>query len=154
MLGKGGFYLPYEMPTGLSLEELRARFLTLPNVSALVARRLAYVYAILFDRALIRAYVTDEYLWPQVEEDRLKDSTALFLCIALIETAVDRQVFSGRPNNSIRAHLDGAFKKHRWPWPAYPMDWKRYFMKYHMGTVFGDASSNTPETTVKNDISN
>lgn len=136
--GKGGFYIPYEMPTGLSLDELKARFETIPNITALAARRLAYSYALLFDRELIRAYITDEYLRPQIEEDRLHDNTKLFSAIAPIETAVDQQVFSGRPENSIRSHMSEAFKKHGWPWPSHPTEWKRYFMEYHMETLFGD----------------
>lgn len=144
--GKGGFYLPYEMPTGLSLDELKGRFQTIPDITPLVAKRLAYSYAILFDRALIRAYITDDYLQPQVEEDRLKDNTTLFLCIAPIETVVDQHVFSGRPENSIRAHLDTAFKKHGWPWPTHPTEWKRYFMYYHMELLFGVAPKHLGDT--------
>ena len=45
--GKGGFYLPYEMPTGLTLSELKARFQTIPDITALAANRLAYSYALL-----------------------------------------------------------------------------------------------------------
>ena len=142
--GQGGIYLPYEMPTGLSLEELKTRFQGLPTVTALLARRLAYSYAILFDRALILGYIDDAYLRPQVEADRLKDNTALFLSMAPIEMAVDGHVFRGRPENSIGAHLRSAFGRHGWPWPGYPMDWKRYFMEYHMGTLFGDPSTNDP----------
>ncbi len=142
--GEGGMYLPYEMPTGLSLDELKARFQTIPDITELATRRLAYAYAILFERALIRAYVTDPYLQPQVEEDRLKDNSALFLVIAPIETAVDQQIFSGRPENSIRSHLRGVFDKHRWPWPSHPTEWKRYFLEYHMETVYGDSAKEAP----------
>ena len=135
------------MPAGLSLEELKVRFQTIPNVTELVARRLAYIYAILFDPERILSYIDDEVLLGQVEADRLKDSTALFLCVAPVETALDEKVFSGRPDNSIRAHLRREFRKQDWPWPAYPMDWKRYFMEYHMDTLFEDISENVPGAT-------
>ncbi len=126
------------MPTGLTLAELKARFRTVPKITELAAGRLAYAYAILSDRALIRSYITDEYLLPQVEQDNLKDNTALFLSIAPIETTLDQQVFGGRPDNTIRSYMDEVFKKHGWPWPGSPLAWKRYFMEYHMETIFGD----------------
>ena len=148
--GRGGVYLPFEMATGLSLEGLKARFEILPNVTSLLARRLAYSYAILFDRALILAYIDDAYLRPQVEADRLKDNTALFLSMAPIEMAVDGHVFRGRPENSIGAHLRSAFGRHGWPWPGYPMDWKRYFMEYHMGTLFGGTATIDPRASDPN----
>jgi len=135
--GKGGVYIPYEMPTGLSLDELKARFQSLPNVTALLASRLAYGYAILLDRDLILAYIDDDYLRPQVETGRLKNNTALFLSMAPIETAVDGQVFEGRPENSIAAYLRGAFGRQGWPWPSHPLAWKKYFMEYHLETLFG-----------------
>jgi len=52
---------------------------------------------------------------------------------------------SGRPENSIRAHLDTMFKKKGWPWPTHPIDWKRYFMEYHMELLFGNGPRNAPE---------
>lgn len=137
--GKGGFYLPFEMPTGLTLAELKGRFQAIPGATELAARRLAYCYALLFDRALIQAYIKDAQLQAQVEEDRLKDNTALFLCVALIETAVDRQVFSGRPENSIRAHLRGVFDRNGGAWPSHPTEWKRFFIEHHLDTVFDEA---------------
>ena len=136
--GKGGVYTPFEMPTGLSLEGLKARFETLPNITALFARRLAYSYALLFDRDLVLAYIDDHYLRPQVEADDLKDNTALFLSMAPIETAVDGQVFRGCPENSIAAYLRGAFGRQGWPWPSHPLVWKKYFMEYHLEMLFGD----------------
>ena len=142
--GKGGVYLPFEMPTGLSLDALKARFQSTSNVTERVARRLAYCYAILFERALILSYIDDGYLRPQVEEDRLKDNTALFLSMASIETAVDGQVFRGHPENSIRSHLRGSFERQGWPWPSHPLAWKKYFLEYHMETLFGEASTNDP----------
>ncbi len=110
----------------------------------MVARRLAYIYAVLFDPELILSYIDDAYLRSQVEEDRLKDNTALFLSMASIETAVDGHVFRGHPENSIGAHLRGAFERQGWPWPSHPLVWKKYFMEYHMETLFGDASTNDP----------
>ena len=136
--GKGGVYIPYAMPTGLSLDEVRARFQNLPDVTALLARRLAYGYAILFDRDLVLGYIDDDYLRPQVEGDWLRNNTALFLSMAPIETAVDGEVFEGRPENTIAAYLRGAFGRQGWPWPSHPLVWKKYFMEYHLETLFGD----------------
>ena len=110
----------------------------------MVARRLAYIYAVLFDPELILSYIDDAYLRSQVEEDRLKDNTALFLSMASIETAVDGHVFKAHPENSIRAHLRSAFVKQGWPWPSHPLVWEKYFLEHYMETLFGDASENTP----------
>lgn len=74
-----------------------------------------------------------------------KANTTLFLGIAPIETVVDQHEFSGRPENSIRSHLDLAFKKKGWPWPSHPIEWKHYFMEYHMELLFGNGPRNAPE---------
>ena len=133
--GKNGFYIPREMPTGFKLEHLREMFQKIVD-SALLARRLAYLYAVLFEPALIRSYIDDPFLLNQVDTDSLRSNAALFRCVAMIETAVDNQVFSRNPANTISNHLRPEFTKLKWPWPSHPLDWKRFFLQYHLKTVF------------------
>lgn len=58
--GKNGFYIPREMPTGFKLEQLREVFQKIVE-SDLLARRLAYLYAVLFEPELIRSYIDDPF---------------------------------------------------------------------------------------------
>ena len=133
--GKNGVYIPRIMPAGLTLDELKERFQKAAD-SALVGRRLAYIYATLYDPDLVCSYVTDDHLREQIETDRIKNNTALFNSIGYVEEALDNQVFKRSAANTISNHLRPEFDKRGWPWPAYPMDWKRFFIQYHHDSVF------------------
>ena len=85
---------------------------------------------------MIRSYIDDPFLLNQVDTDSLRSNAALFRCVAMIETAVDNQVFSRNPANTISNHLRPEFTKLKWPWPSHPLDWKRFFLQYHLKTVF------------------
>ncbi len=123
------------MPTGYTLDQLKQTFQQAVN-SELFGRRLAYLYALLFEPDMVRSYIDDDYLLGQVETDSLRSSAGLFRCVAMIETALDNQVFSGTPSNSIGNYLRKAFEKHDWPWPSHPLDWKRFFLTHHLDTLF------------------
>ena len=136
--GSNGVYIPRYMHAGLSLNQLRKRFQKVAE-SELVGSRLAYLFAVLFDPDLIMSYIDDPVLQEQIETDRLKNNTALFQCVAKIEATVEQRVFSRDPANTIANHMRPELDKRGWPWPPYPLDWKRYFMQYHMETLFDRA---------------
>ena len=106
--------------------------------SDLFGRRLAYLYAALFDPDLILPYIQDkdEYLVRQVETDNLASNAALFLCAAYIEETVDSQTFTGRAENTVRSYLHGEFVKRDWDWPTHPVVWKQYFLDQHIDELF------------------
>ena len=124
--------LPEDLRTGLSLDALERRFQEIAN-SKLLGKRLAYVYAVLFDPALVLDYIDDAYLKPQVEAHSLENNTALFECAAAVEEAVDEhRTFRGSAANTMRSYLLSEFRKRDWAWPKSPLAWKRHFLKYHV----------------------
>ena len=123
--------LPEHLQTGLSLEVLQRRFQKSVD-SKLLGRRLAHLYAVLFEPALVLPYIDDEYLVPQVEANSLDNNTALFQCAAIVEGAVGGRTFQGDAANTLRSYLLREFKKRSWEWPKNPPAWKRHFLEQHV----------------------
>ena len=122
-----------------TLEQLEQRFHEIVDPkrkSLTLGRRLARLFATLFDPDLVLPYLDDPYLVPQVEMDDMADNTALFLCVAMMEEAIDGQVFRNDPANSLGSYLRGEFRKQDWPWPKNPLAWKLHFMRYHAKKLF------------------
>ena len=99
--------LPETLPTGETLAGLAQRLQHAVG-SDLLGRRLAWLYAVLFDPDLIRSYIKDSYLARQVETRNIENNTALFLCIAVIEEAVEGRAFRNDPANTVGAYLRGS----------------------------------------------
>ena len=124
--------LPEDLQTGLTLDKLVQRFQEIVN-SVLLGKRLAYLYAVLFEPDLVLDYIDDPYLQPQIETHSLENNTALFECAATVEEAVDEdRTFRGNAANTMRSYLLNEFRKRDWEWPKSPLAWKRYFLKYHV----------------------
>ncbi len=132
-----GVFIPRSLPTGDSLERLVARFQQVID-ARLFGSRLARLYAILFDPDLIMAYIDDVFLARQVETDDIANNTALFLCVAAIEKAVDGRVFGDNPANTLGSYLRAEFKKRDWTWPTHPLAWKQFFLRHYADTLFDD----------------
>jgi len=130
-----GVYIPKNMPTGLTLEELEQRFQKMVR-SEKLGSRLAYLYAVLFDPELILAYIKDSYYASQVAEDRVENNTALLLCAAAVEEARTGVAFTGKTENTLRSYLRGEFENRGWEWPKHPVLWKRYFLEFHVERLF------------------
>ncbi len=130
-----GVFIPRKMPTGLSLEALEQRFVQAIDALKL-GRRLAWVYAVLLDTALILPFIHDEYLARQVEAYDVENNTALFQCVASVEEARTGESFSGRAENTLASYLRGEFERRGWDWPKNPLAWKLFFTKYHVDTLF------------------
>ncbi len=129
--------IPERLHTGLTLEHLEQRFHEIVAAETkTLGRRLARLFATLFDPDLVLPHLDDPYLIPQVEMDNMADNTALFLCVAMVEETVDGQVFRNNPANSLATYLRGEFKKQGWPWPKNPLAWKLFFMRYHAKKLF------------------
>jgi len=130
-----GIVLPDTLPTGDTLPSLEARFKEAVG-SDLLGRRLARIYAVLFDPDLIDDYVDDPYLVRQLEAHALDNNTALFLCAGAVEESVDGRVFRNDPANTLGAYLRSEFRKRDWRWPKHPYAWKQYFLEEHVGELF------------------
>lgn len=132
---RDGVYIPRSLPTGDSLAQLVVRFQQTTD-SNLFGRRLARLYAILFDPDLILDYIDDAFLIRQVETDSIVNNTALFLCVAAIEEAVDGRDFGDNPANTLGAYLRAEFKKRDWTWPTHPLAWKQFFLNQYAEALF------------------
>lgn len=130
-----GLFIPKNLPTGDTLDDLQARFQEAVD-SFLLGNRLAYLYAVLFDPDLILSYVKQPWLADQVEADNLASNTALFLCIAAIEEEIEVRTFSNNPANTMAAYLRSEFKKRDWMWPHSPLAWKQHFLHHYVDTLF------------------
>lgn len=130
-----GVFIPTSLPTGDTLARLVARFQQLID-SHLFGGRLARLYAILFDPDLILAYIDDLFLARQVETDDIINNTALFLCVAAVEKAVEGQAFGDNPANTLGSYLRAEFKKRDWTWPTHPLAWKQFFLRHYVETLF------------------
>jgi len=130
-----GVYIPKNMPTDLTLDELERRFQKMVR-SVKLGSRLAYIYAVLFDPELILAYIKDIYYANQVTEDNVGNNTALLLCAAAVEVARTGVTFTGKAENTLGAYLRGEFDNRGWDWPKHPILWKRYFLEYHVEKLF------------------
>jgi len=126
--------LPEVLKTGLSLKTLKKR-LQRSLKSKLLGRRLAHIYAVLFDPELVLPYIDDPYLVPQVEGSSLDNNTALFQCAAMVEEAVEGRTFQGDTANTLRSYLLREFKNRSWEWPKNPPAWKRHFLEHHVETL-------------------
>ncbi len=127
--------IPKNLHTGLTLEQLERRFQKVAE-SELFGSRLAFLFAVLYEPGLVLPYIEDEYLLPQVEEDRVADNSALFQCSAAVEEAVKDMQFRGRAENTLRSYLSGEFEKRDWEWPKSPLAWKLFFLEQHAKTLF------------------
>ncbi len=125
-----GVFLPQRLDTGRTLEELEAYFEEAVGLS-LFGRRLARIFATLFEPDLVLPHIDDDYLVRQIEEDNIASNAALFQCAAAVEVAIDGQRFQGKAENTMRSYLRAEFAKRSWPWPAHPVIWKRFFLKHY-----------------------
>lgn len=127
--------IPKNLHTGLTLEQLERRFQKVAE-SELFGSRLAFLFAVLYEPDLVMPYIEDGYLLPQVEENRVADNSALFLCSAAVEEAVKDMKFRGRAENTLRSYLSGEFEKRDWEWPKSPLAWKLFFLEQHARALF------------------
>lgn len=125
-----GVFVPNRLHTGETLASLVRRFEKAVEPD-LLASRLAYLFAVLFDPELVLVHVTNPDLVRQVETDTLKDNSALFLCVAMIEAAVTGAPLGDNPVSTIRAYLWTHFDKQGWPRPLHPLAWKMHFLQHH-----------------------
>ena len=130
-----GDFIPRKMPTGLSLEALEQRFVQVVDALKL-GRRLAWIYAVLLDTALILPFIHDAYLARQIEAYDVGNNTALFQCVAMVEEARTGESFSGRAENTLASYLRGEFDRRGWDWPKSPLAWKLFFTRHHVDTLF------------------
>jgi len=129
---KASVVLPEELHTGLTLKELEQRFQKITD-SELLGSRLARLFAVLFEPALVLDYIDDEYLKPQVEAGKLENNTGLFQCEAAVEVAVDKdREFRGNAANTLRSYLYSEFRRRSWEWPKNPPAWRRHFLEHHV----------------------
>jgi len=126
--------LPEHLKTGLSLRELERRFQKIVD-SELLGKRLARIYAVLFDPVSVLDYIDDPYL-AQVEAGSLVNNTALFECVAAVARAVENRTFMGIAANTMRSYLLSEFRKRSWEWPKNSLAWKRHFLEVHVKTLF------------------
>ena len=132
-----GLFIPQRLPTGDTLEHLVLRFQYLTD-SALLGRRLARLYAVLFDPDLILEYINDTYLTPQIETSNLANNTALFLCVAAVEEAIEGRSFGETPNNTVGSYLRAEFKRRGWIWPTHPLAWKKFFLEQYVDQLLNE----------------
>ncbi len=130
-----GMFIPRTLPTGDTLARLVWRFQRLVD-SALLGRRLARLYAVLFDPDLILDYIDDTYLAPQVEASNLNNNASLFRCVAAVEKIVEGSTFSETPDNTVAAYLRAEFKRCDWDWPTHPLVWKQFFLNHYTDRLF------------------
>ncbi len=123
--------LPETLPTGETLAGLAQRFQHAVG-SDLLGRRLARLYAVLLDQDLIDSHIKDPYLARQVEAHNIENNTALFLCVAVVEEAIEGRAFHNDPANTLASYLRGEFKKRGWEWPKHPYAWKQHFITHHL----------------------
>ena len=134
-----GVYLPQRLDTGRTLAELEAYFEEAVGLR-LFGRRLARIFATLFEPDLVLPHIGEDYLARQVEADNIASNAALFQCSAAVEVAIDGQRFQGKAENTMRSYLSGEFAKRSWPWPAHPVIWKRFFLKHHAEDLLKEES--------------
>ncbi len=130
-----GVFIPTSLPTGDTLARLVERFQQAVDAH-LFGGRLARLYAILFDSDLILAYIADVFLARQLETDDIANNTALFLCVAAVEKAVEGRAFGENPANTLGSYLRAEFKKRDWTWPTHPLAWKQFFLRHYVDTLF------------------
>jgi len=130
-----GVFIPKNLPTGDTLGGLEWRFQAAVKAT-LFGSRLAYLYAVLFDPDLILDYIDDAWLADQVVVDNLASNTALFHCVALVESAVEGRAFGDNPANTLAAYLRSEFRRRDWLWPPSPLAWKQYFLEHHVEMLF------------------
>ncbi len=134
-----GVFIPTSLPTGDTLARLVARFQQAVDAH-LFGGRLARLYAILFDSDLILAYIDDSFLASQVETDDIANNTALFLCVAAVELAVEGRAFGDNPANTLGSYLRAEFRRCDWTWPTHPLAWKQFFLHHYVETLFDHPS--------------
>ncbi len=134
-----GVFIPTSLPTGDTLARLVSRFQQAID-SNLFGSRLARLYAILFDPDLILAYIDDAFLASQVETDGIANNTALFLCVAAVEQAVEGRAFGDNPANTLGSYLRAEFRRRDWTWPTHPLAWKQFFLHHYVETLFDHPS--------------
>ena len=125
-----GVYIPRRIDTGLTLGELEAYFQEAVE-SKLFGRRMARIFAALFDPDLVVPYIEDDHLVRQIEEDNIASNAALFQCAAAVDMVLNKQTFQGKPENTMRSYMSTEFARRTWPWPAHPVIWKRFFLKQY-----------------------
>ena len=135
---RDGLFIPQSLPTGDTLARLVWRFQRLVD-SELLGRRLARLYAVLFDPALIFDYIDDEYLAAQVKAGNLVNNSALFRCVAAIEERVEGRTFGETPGNTVGAYLRAEFKRRDWDWPTHPLAWKQFFLNHCIDRLFKES---------------
>ncbi len=133
---RSGVFIPKNLPTGHTLEHLVGRFQKTVG-SALLGRRMAYLYAVLYEPDLVLPYIDVPWLAEQVAADNLANNTALFHCVAMVEAAIEGQRFADSPANTLASYLRGKFKHARWLWPPSPLAWKKHFLNHYIETLFG-----------------
>jgi len=133
---RGGVYIiPRNLPTGLSLSDLKDRFQQALEAER-VGRCMAYAYAALLDPALVLPYLDDAWLADHVEADSLPNNRALLQCVIAIETAVEAQTFGKNPENTMLKLFQREFAKRGWDYPTHPTEWKQHFIEHHLDMLF------------------
>ena len=130
-----GVFIPRSLPTGDTLERLVSRFQQAID-SNLFGSRLARLYATLFDPDLVLTYIDESFLANQVETDDIANNTALFLCVAAVEQAIEGRAFGDNPANTLGSYLRAEFRKRDWTWPTHPLAWKQFFLHHYVETLF------------------
>ena len=137
---RNGLFIPQRLPTGDTLARLVSRFQHLVD-SELLGRRLARLYAVLFDPDLILDYIDEAYLIPQVEAGNLVNNSALFRCVAAVEKSVEGRSFGETPDNTVASYLRAEFKRRDWDWPTHPLAWKQFFLNNYTDQLLNDRPS-------------
>ena len=135
---RDGQFIPKTLPTGDTLARLVWRFQQLVG-SELLGRRLARLYAVLFDPDLVLDHIDEAYLIPQVRDGNLVNNAALFRCVAAVEKAIEGTTFSETPDNTVAAYLRAEFKRRGWDWPTHPLAWKQFFLNNYTDRLFDDS---------------
>ena len=137
----GGFrIIPVNLPTGLSLDQLKQRFQDKMEAER-AGRCWAYAYAALLDPELILPYLKEGPPWladlaEHVEADSLPNNRTLMQCVIAIETAVDHETFGKNPENTMLRLFQRECDKRGWTRPTHPTEWKQHFTEYHLDLLF------------------